>query len=174
MHCSYSVSWCVIRCFHFSSPSHSRSEVKWSSERYTIWSFLSSNSSTMSALQFVVVLLAMICIIDAELICPGFGFIRPQQPCVDSCSTSNDTCAAGQKCCYTPIAPCGYRCQVGKDNKPKPGSCPSSQSEQTISNWYLCDANLCDVDSDCSCRKKCCANKCGSKVCIKPLKKIAA
>ena len=128
----------------------------------------------MSALQFVVVFSAMICIIGAELVCPGFGFIRPQQPCIDSCSEANDTCPTGQKCCYTPVAPCGYRCQVAKVNKPKAGSCPKSQSDQTTSDWFLCDANLCDVDGDCGCRKKCCPNKCGSKVCIKPQKKVIA
>lgn len=128
-------------------------------------SSFSSCCKSMSTVTYIIALLAIIAITDADLICPGYGFIRPQEPCVDECSADKD-CGSGKKCCYTPEAPCGYRCLVGKDNVAKPGECPSSQSEQTDPNWYLCDGHFCDVDNDCRCKKKCCSNKCGSKICI--------
>lgn len=124
----------------------------------------------MSTGVYFLILLAIIAITKAELVCPGFGFVRPQQPCVDECSTDNDTCPSGKKCCYTPLTPCGYRCLVGKENILKPGTCPLPESNQDESIWLLCDANLCDVDGDCRCKQKCCSNRCGSKVCIAPAK----
>ncbi|CAF1199054.1 unnamed protein product [Adineta steineri] len=110
----------------------------------------------------------MVAIGNAKLICPGYGFIRPLEPCVDQCSLDKDTCGAGKLCCYTPQSPCGNRCLIGKDDAGKKGTCPSSQSEQKDPKWGLCDGHFCDVDNDCSCKKKCCSNKCGSKICISP------
>ena len=107
-------------------------------------------------------------IVDGELICPGFGFVRPQEPCVEQCNPQNDTCSEGKKCCYTPMEPCGFRCLEGKENISKRGICPSPVSEQEPMNWYLCDGHFCDVDGDCPYKKKCCSNKCGSKICISP------
>lgn len=133
---------------------------------HSCFSHLNSN---MSAAPYLFVLLAMIAItVNAELICPGFGFIRPQQPCVNQCSSDKDTCGTGQKCCYTPVAPCGYRCLASKNDVAKRGTCPASQSEQNHPYWRLCDGHFCDVDSDCSCKKKCCSNMCGTKLCISP------
>lgn len=124
----------------------------------------------MSKLTYIYVLLALTTLARAELICPGYGYVFPQQPCVNQCSPDNDNCETGKKCCYTPYTPCGYRCLDGKNNITKSGQCPSTQSEQTNPNWYLCDGHFCDVDSDCPCKKKCCANKCGSKICISAVK----
>lgn len=115
-------------------------------------------------------LLAIVTIANSELVCPGYGYIRPIQPCVNNCTVDGD-CSYGQKCCYTPVTPCGYRCLQAKENKPKSGTCPPSQSDQNIMDWLLCDAHLCDVDGDCKCKKKCCPNKCGALVCISPEKK---
>ncbi|UJR25114.1 hypothetical protein I4U23_006473 [Adineta vaga] len=122
----------------------------------------------MSKSTYIYVLFALVTIANTELICPGFGFIRPQQPCIDQCSPDQDNCETGKKCCYTPEAPCGYRCLVSKNDVEKPGHCPSPQSEQTHQYWRLCDGHFCDVDSDCSCKKKCCSNMCGTKLCISP------
>lgn len=124
----------------------------------------------MSSVTYFLVLLTIVVAVKAQLVCPGFGFVRPQEPCVDECSTANDTCSSGKKCCYTPLTPCGYRCLVGKVNVTKPGVCPSRESNQEESIWLLCDANLCDVDGDCPCKEKCCSNRCGSNVCIAPVK----
>ena len=120
----------------------------------------------MSTITYIFVLLAIVAITNSELVCPGFGYMRPQLPCVDQCSPDNDTCESGNKCCYTPETPCGYRCLVGKENIRKPGTCPPSQSGQTNPNWFLCDGHMCDVDSDCQGAQKCCPNMCGSLVCI--------
>ena len=125
----------------------------------------------MSTLTYIFAFLILVTVINSELVCPGFGFIRPQEPCVDQCSADNDTCGSGQKCCYTPQSPCGYRCVVGKQNVTKSGSCPSRDSDQSDPNWFLCDGHSCDVDNDCRCKKKCCHNKCGSSICISPEKK---
>jgi hypothetical protein len=125
----------------------------------------------MSTVPYLLILLAILVIVKSELVCPGYGFIRPQQPCVNECSPDKDTCGSGQKCCYTPLTPCGYRCLIGKQNITKPGTCPPSQSDQSNPNWRLCDGHFCDVDGDCKCKKKCCPNMCGSLVCIAPTKK---
>ena len=126
----------------------------------------------MATIPYVLALLAIVVVAKSQLVCPGYGFIRPQQPCVDDCSPDKDTCGSGQKCCYTPLTPCGYHCVVAKQNITKPGNCPSPQSQQSEPNWNLCDANLCDVDGDCPCKKKCCRNLCGAPVCIAPQKTI--
>lgn len=127
----------------------------------------------MSTITYVLVLTAaMATISHAEYVCPGFGFIRPQTPCVDQCSYTNDTCGTGLKCCYSPMTPCGYRCVVPKNNVPKAGTCPSQDSEQSDPNWYLCDGHFCDVDTDCPCKKKCCRNKCGTPLCMSPVKTV--
>ena len=125
----------------------------------------------MPTVAYLLTLLAIVTVAKSELVCPGFGFIRPEEPCVNDCSPDKDTCASGTKCCYTPLKPCGYRCLVAKENIPKRGTCPSPDSDQDDSIWLICDANFCDVDGDCPCKEKCCSNKCGSKVCIAPAKK---
>ena len=132
-------------------------------------SFVFSSYSGMSTISCILISLAIFTIANAALVCPGYGFVRPQEPCVDQCSTDNDTCGTGKICCYTPLTPCGYRCLVGKNDVAKPGKCPSPSSEQTNNNnWYLCDGHFCDVDKDCQCKKKCCPNKCGTPLCIAP------
>jgi len=120
----------------------------------------------MSTITYIFILLAIIACADSKLTCPGYGFIRPQEPCVNQCSPGNDTCGSGKKCCYTPETSCGNRRLVGKDNVAKPGTCPPSQSDQSDPLWRLCDGHFCDVDNDCRCKQKCCPNKCSSLVCI--------
>jgi hypothetical protein len=115
----------------------------------------------MLIVTYIFVLLAIVVTNNSELVCPGFGFIRPQQPCVNQCSTDNDTCGSGKKCCYTPETPCDYLCLIGKQNIAKPGTSPPSQFAQTDRNWRLCD-----VDNDCRCKQKCCSNMCGTLMCI--------
>ncbi|CAF1061764.1 unnamed protein product [Rotaria sordida] len=117
---------------------------------------------------FVVLSIIAIAIANPESVCPGYGFVRPEEPCVDECKSESDTCDTGMKCCYTPLKPCGYRCLVGKDKIDKNGTCPPQDSDQDNFDWYLCDGHSCDVDYDCPCGKKCCPNKCGSKLCFNP------
>jgi hypothetical protein len=143
------------------------SNIDWSS-KIACYSSFSPLYNSMSTITYIFALLAIIVIADAEFICPGFVFIRSQQPCVDECSIDNDKCGLGKKCCYTPETPCGYRCLIDKDNVAKPGKCPSPQTDQNNSKWYLCDGHDCDVDNDCRCKKKCCPNKCGSTLCVSP------
>ncbi|CAF1118281.1 unnamed protein product [Rotaria sp. Silwood1] len=122
----------------------------------------------MSLIAYIFVVLSIVTIANTELVCPGYGFIRPQQPCVDECSPENDHCDVGKKCCYTPLEPCGYHCLVGKDNVAKKGKCPLPSSKQNHQYWNLCDGHFCDVDNDCPRKQKCCPNKCGTPLCIKP------
>ncbi|CAF0884714.1 unnamed protein product [Rotaria sordida] len=74
--------------------------------------------------------LSIIAIANPELVCPGYGFVRPEEPYIDECKSESDTCDAGIKCCYTPLKPCGYHCLVGKDNVAKAGTCPPQDSDQ--------------------------------------------
>jgi len=139
-----------------------------SSKHSSINHFISAFHMSAPIVAYFIALVAIITFANSSLVCPGFGFIRPQEPCVDQCSTENDTCPEGKKCCYTPSTPCGYRCLDAKLNVTRAGSCPSTESEQNYPLWYLCDGDFCDVDSDCRCKKKCCRNKCGTTICINP------
>jgi hypothetical protein len=96
----------------------------------------------MSTVTYIFAPLAIIAFTESELICPGYGFIRPQEPCVNQCSPDKDTCGSSKKCCYTPETPCGYRCLADKDNVAKPDTCPPSQSNQSDPIWGLCDGFL--------------------------------
>jgi hypothetical protein len=121
----------------------------------------------MAVVSCLVILLSTAVLVGGDMVCPKLGGFWPAaKPCVNECSPDKDTCETGKKCCYTPETPCGLRCLVAKNNKPKIGKCPPSNSEQKDMNWYLCDIHLCSVDRDCGRRKKCCFNKCGGYVCI--------
>ena len=123
----------------------------------------------MSVVSCLVILSAINLIAGANMVCPyANAFWHPPQTCVNECSPDKNTCEIGKKCCYTPVSPCGLRCVVAKNDKPKKGKCPPTGSTQKDLNWILCDAHLCDVDGDCRSRKRCCQNKCGANVCIRP------
>ncbi|CAF0802110.1 unnamed protein product [Didymodactylos carnosus] len=108
-----------------------------------------------------------------KYVCPGFGFVRPQTPCEDSCK-DDTTCKSGLKCCYSPLIkdnrPCGSHCIQPKENIPKEGQCPDSKSKPESSLWGICDIHMCDIDGDCKGKEKCCRNTCGGPVCIAPEK----
>ncbi len=123
----------------------------------------------MSIIPCFVILLSIVVIVGANMVCPGENSFWPSpRSCVNQCSSDKDNCETGKKCCYTSISPCGFRCVLPKNNKTKRGKCPPALSAQKDDNWILCDAHLCDVDSDCRRRKKCCQNMCGSNMCIRP------
>ena len=127
-----------------------------------------NNNNKMITVEYIFVLLSIAAIANAELVCPLFGYYHVQGACNDQCSPDADTCGTGMKCCFSPVPPCGNRCVQAKDNTPKSGRCPSSSSFQLFKEWFLCDANRCTVDDDCTAKKKCCTNICQSKVCTTP------
>ncbi|CAF4489682.1 unnamed protein product, partial [Didymodactylos carnosus] len=63
-----------------------------------------------------------------ERICPGFGFIRSNGPCNDTCVNDTD-CVKYLKCCYSPaVTPCGYHyheCKKSCTAKCCPNACGS-------------------------------------------------
>lgn len=123
----------------------------------------------MSFYAFVGLLFVIVSVVHGgDKVCPGYGFIRPPEGCQSTCSSENDQCPMDKKCCFRIEQPCGYHCIVPKDDQPKNGKCPASSSTLNDSNWFLCDAHLCDVDSDCPAMKKCCSNRCGAPVCVSP------
>ena len=123
----------------------------------------------MSLYPFVGLLLIIVTMVNGGAkVCPGYGFIRPPEDCHSTCSTDNDQCPTGKKCCFRIEEPCGFQCIVPKDNEPKKGICPSPSSSGTDANWYLCDGHMCDIDNDCPGVQKCCLNLCGSPVCVVP------
>ncbi|CAF4366203.1 unnamed protein product, partial [Rotaria sp. Silwood2] len=89
----------------------------------------------MSIIAYIFVVLAIVTVANTDLVCPGYGFVRPQEPCVDKCSLESDHCPNGKKCCYTPLKPCGNRCLVPKDDTPKDGTCPLPKSHQDAPYW---------------------------------------
>jgi hypothetical protein len=126
----------------------------------------------MSTIAYFCLLSLFGTVVRTTFVCPGYGYWAyelAKKPCTDQCSAQNDTCGTGKKCCYSPVSPCGFRCMIPKDNTPKAGSCPSRNSMMAMIRnpaWGVCDDHQCDVDKDCRCRSKCCANKCGSLICI--------
>ncbi|CAF4667377.1 unnamed protein product, partial [Rotaria sp. Silwood2] len=84
----------------------------------------------MPTIAYIFVVLSIVAFANTELVRPGYGFVRPQEPCVDKCSPQNDSCKGRKKCCYTPLKPCGYSCLIPKDNVAKNGTCPLPSSEQ--------------------------------------------
>ncbi|CAF0752669.1 unnamed protein product [Adineta steineri] len=103
-----------------------------------------------------------------QKVCPGYGFIERPQKCESSCSAEKDECPSGEKCCFRIEQPCGFHCVVPKDNKAKPGNCPTNANMTDNLYWKMCDEHSCDVDNDCHGTNKCCRNQCHSTICIDP------
>ncbi|UJR22587.1 hypothetical protein I4U23_025632 [Adineta vaga] len=121
----------------------------------------------LSSFSIAILFMIVISFMNAEKICPGYGFVPRPENCTSTCSADNDQCIKGLKCCYRPTEPCGYHCIEPKTNITKQGKCPTVKVDDPM--WYLCDAHLCDVDSDCRGKQKCCSNMCGAKICTGPL-----
>ncbi|CAF0776608.1 unnamed protein product [Adineta steineri] len=114
----------------------------------------------------VILFFIVISFINTEKICPGYGFVKFPENCTLTCSTSNDQCTNGTKCCQRLTEPCGFHCIKPKDDVKKSGDCPQLQANNPF--WFLCDGHYCDVDSDCKGMAKCCTNICRSKICVIP------
>ena len=120
--------------------------------------------------RIVLFFLCLVYIVSAiEHVCPGFGFVPVMDKCVDNCDPNNDQCPSATKCCYRPVNPCGFQCVQPKVKTLKQGQCPKSLTHKENPDWFLCDAHLCDVDTDCEGRQKCCSNTCGANICLDPL-----
>ena len=98
--------------------------------------------------------------------------LQDRNSCFDQCSPDNDQCKSNKKCCFFLTHPCGHRCLVPKDNKPKSGECPPPHCNQMDLLWSVCDIRLCDVDDDCPYDQKCCSNTCNTRICLTPRQSI--
>jgi len=119
---------------------------------------------------FIFLLSILILSTFAEKVCPSYGKVgfQDRYSCFDQCSPDNDQCEFNQKCCFFLTYPCGHRCIIPKDNKPKFGECPPPHCNQVDILWSMCDIRLCDVDNDCPNNEKCCSNKCNTRICLTP------
>jgi hypothetical protein len=122
--------------------------------------------------QFSIFLLLSILILltSSKKVCPSYGNVGVENrySCFDQCSPDYDQCESNRKCCFFLTHPCGHRCIVPKDNTPKSGECPATNSNQIGVLWSVCDIRLCDVDNDCPENEKCCSNTCNTRMCLTP------
>ena len=125
----------------------------------------------MFVLQYsIFLLLVFIFFTYSEKVCPSYGIdgTTDRNSCFDQCSPADDQCKSNTKCCFFLTHPCGYRCLVPKDDKPKHGKCPPPHCNQMDLLWSVCDIRLCDVDDDCPYDQKCCSNTCNTRICLTP------
>jgi hypothetical protein len=119
---------------------------------------------------FIFLLLIYILFTSTEKVCPSYGNVgfEDRYSCFDQCSPDNDQCEFNKKCCFFLTYPCGHRCIVPKDDKPKSGECPLPNCNQIDVLWSMCHMRLCDVDNDCPDNQKCCSNTCYTRMCLTP------
>jgi hypothetical protein len=119
---------------------------------------------------FISSVLIIIFFPSAETVCPSYGNdgSADRNSCFDQCSPEKDQCKSNTKCCFFLTHPCGHRCIIPKDDKPKFGKCPPPHCNQMDLLWSVCDIRLCDVDDDCPNDQKCCSNSCNTRMCLTP------